>query len=78
MNKVEEQLDKVDGRLDKADGRLDKADGRLDRLEKQIKRTERTLKFEIVESENLILEEVSRVHRILNEHEKNNNLHNIA
>ncbi len=37
-------------------------------LQKQIKRTERNLKSEIIDSENLILDEVSRVHHILNEH----------
>lgn len=47
-------------------------------LQKQIKRTERTLRAEIVESENLILDEVSRVHTILNTHAENNKLHNIA
>lgn len=44
-------------------------------LERQIKRTERSLKAEIVESENLILDEVSRVHNILNEHRENKSVH---
>ncbi len=44
-------------------------------LERQIKRTERSLKAEIVESENLILDEVSRVHNILNEHRADKSVH---
>ena len=44
-------------------------------LQMQIKRTERSLKAEIVESENLILDEVSRVHRILNEHTEDKKKH---
>ena len=44
-------------------------------LERQIKRTERSLKAEIVESENLILDEVSRVHNILNQHRADKSVH---
>lgn len=44
-------------------------------LQIQIKRTERNLKSEIIDSENLILEEVSRVHRILNEHKADKTKH---
>ena len=75
MQTINERLDKVDSRLDKVDERLDKVDTRLDNLERQIKRTERTLKAEIINSENLILDEVSRVHRILNEHAKDKTKH---
>ena len=39
-------------------------------LQMQIKRTERSLK-----AENLILDEVSRVHRILNEHTEDKKKH---
>ena len=41
---------------------------RLDGLELQLKSTERTLKNQIVKSESLILDEVERVHMILDEH----------
>lgn len=75
LQPINERLDKVDSRLDKVDERLDKVDTRLDNLERQIKRTERTLKAEIINSENLILDEVSRVHRILNEHAKDKTKH---
>ena len=75
LQPINERLDKVDSRLDKVDERLDNLDSRLDNLERQIKRTERTLKAEIIDSENLILDEVSRVHRILNEHAKDKTKH---
>ena len=44
-------------------------------LERQIGHTERSLKAEIVESENLILEEVSRVHRFLIAHIQDRSVH---
>lgn len=44
-------------------------------LQKQIKRTERNLKAEIVESENLILQEVDDVHKLLIKHENDNTKH---
>ena len=44
-------------------------------LQMQIKRTEQNLRTEIRESENLILQEVSRVHHILNDHIGNQNVH---
>ena len=72
LQPINERLDKVDSRLDKVDERLDNLDSRLDNLERQIKRTERTLKAEIID---LILDEVSRVHRILNEHAKDKTKH---
>ena len=75
LQPINERLDKVDSRLDKVDERLDNLDSRLDNLERQIKRKERTLKAEIIDSENLILDEVSRVHRILNEHAKDKTKH---
>lgn len=75
LDKVDSRLDNLDARLDKVDERLDNLDSRLDNLERQIKRTERTLKAEIINSENLILDEVSRVHRILNEHAKDKTKH---
>lgn len=75
LDKMDDRFDKIESRLDKMDDRFDGVDSRLDRLEKQIKRTERTLKAEIVESENIILEEVSRVHHILNDHIADKNVH---
>lgn len=44
-------------------------------LQMQMKCAERNLRAEIIESENLILQEVSRVHHILNDHIENRNVH---
>lgn len=44
-------------------------------LQKQLKRTEQNIKAEIVESENLVLQEVDDVHRSLIEHENNKRKH---
>lgn len=51
---------------------------RMDGLELQIKSTERMLKNEIHKSESLILDEVERVHEILNAHIADKRKHNIA
>lgn len=47
----------------------------FDGVELQIKSTERTLKNEIRKSESLILDEVERVHMILDEHIHDTNKH---
>lgn len=67
--------DMMDQKLEPIHTRLDKVDSRLDELEEQIKHTEQNLRKEIVKSENLILDEVSRVHHILNEHIADKNVH---
>lgn len=72
---MDQKLEPIHTRLDKVDSRLDKVDSRLDELEEQIKHTEQNLRKEIVKSENLILDEVSRVHHILNEHIADKNVH---
>ena len=68
LEPINERLDKVDERFDKVDERFDKVDERFNKVEKQIRRTERNLKAEIVESENLILQEVDDVHKLLDKH----------
>ena len=50
-------------------------DSRLGHVEKQLVQTEGSLRAALVESENLILEEVSRVHNILNAHRENRSIH---
>ena len=59
---------KLDAKLEPINKRLDSMDQRLDGLELQLKSTERTLKNQIVKSESLILDEVERVHGILDDH----------
>lgn len=75
LGEMGNRLDEIDNRLDKMGNRLDEVDNRLDKMEKQIKRTERNLKAEIVESENLILQEVDDVHRLLIKHENDSTKH---
>ena len=48
---------------------------RMDGLELQIKSTERVLRNEIKKSETLILDEVERVHTILDNHRHDLNAH---
>ena len=75
LDDVEHRLDDVEHRLDNMEHRLDTMEHRLDTVEQQIKHTEHSLNLKIVESENLILDEVSRVHRILEEHRQNKFVH---
>lgn len=48
---------------------------RMDGLELQIKSTERVLKNQIVKSESLVLDEVERVHMILDDHKQDTKKH---
>lgn len=48
---------------------------RIDSLELQLKSSERTLKNEIRKSESLILDEVERVHEILDKHKEDTTKH---
>lgn len=47
----------------------------LDNVEKQVKHTERVLENAIRESENLILQEVDDVHKLLIEHKNDDTKH---
>jgi uncharacterized protein YhaN len=75
LTPIANRLDKIDARLENVEHRLDDVEHRLDTVEQQIKYTEHSLNLKIVESENLILDEVSRVHRILEEHRQNKFVH---
>ncbi len=75
LDKIDARLENVEHRLDDVEHRLDDVEHRLDTVEQQIKHTEHSLNLKIVESENLILDEVSRVHRILEEHRQNKFVH---
>ena len=48
--------------------RMNNFEMRMDSVELQIKSTERNLKNQIMKSESLILDEVERVHVILDDH----------
>lgn len=55
--------------------KLNPINERLDSIELQVKSTERTLKNEIRKSETLILDEVERVHNILDKHKQDKKVH---
>jgi predicted nuclease with TOPRIM domain len=67
LDKMDERFDKVDERLDKMDERLDKMDERFDKVDEQIAK----LKF----MDEGILDEVVRVHHILEKHIHDPNAH---
>lgn len=75
LDQMESRLGHVEERLDQVESRLDQMDSRLYNVEKQLVQTEGSLRAALVESENLILEEVSRVHNILNAHRENRSIH---
>lgn len=65
MNGQIGNLEKQMGNLEK---RMDSMEIRMDGMELQIRSTERNLKNQIMRSESLILDEVERVHVILDDH----------
>ncbi len=75
LDQMDSRLDQMDSRLGHVEGRLDQMNSRLYNVEKQLVQTEGSLRAALVESENLILEEVSRVHNILNAHRENRSIH---
>ncbi len=75
LDQMDSRLDQMDSRLGHVEERLDQMDSRLGHVEKQLVQTEGSLRAALVESENLILEEVSRVHNILNAHRENRSIH---
>lgn len=72
---MDQKLEPIYSRLGHVEERLDQMDSRLYNVEKQLVQTEGSLRAALVESENLILEEVSRVHNILNAHRENRSIH---
>ena len=75
LEPIYSRLDQIESRLGHVEERLDQMDSRLYNVEKQLVQTEGSLRAALVESENLILEEVSRVHNILNAHRENRSIH---
>ena len=58
----------MEKRMDGMEKRMDSMEIRMDGMELQIRSTERNLKNQIMRSESLILDEVERVHVILDDH----------
>jgi len=69
------QMQAMNERFNGVDIQMQAMNERLDGVELQIKSTERRLKNEIRKSESLILDEVERVHMILDEHIHDTNKH---
>lgn len=69
------ELQPINERLDSIETQIQPINERLDSLELQIKQTEHVLKNEIRKSEYLILDEVERVHDILDRHKADKTVH---
>lgn len=68
MDAQEARMDDMSEQIDSMADQIKKINNRIDFLELQIKSTESNLKSEIHKSEGLILDEVERIHNILNRH----------
>ena len=62
------ESEKLDLLLSQMKAMNERMEMRMDSVELQIKSTERNLKNQIMKSESLILDEVERVHVILDDH----------
>lgn len=62
------QMQAMNGRMGGLETQMDGLEKRMDGMELQIRSTERNLKNQIMKSESLILDEVERVHVILDDH----------
>lgn len=62
------QMQAMNERMDGLENQAKTMNERMDGVELQIKSTERVLKNQIVKSESLVLDEVERVHMILENH----------
>ena len=63
-----EKLDLLIVQMQAMNGQIGNLEIRMDGMELQIRSTERNLKNQIMRSESLILDEVERVHVILDDH----------
>lgn len=63
-----EKFDLLLSQMKAMNERMNNFEMRMDSVELQIKSTERNLKNQIMKSESLILDEVERVHVILDDH----------
>ena len=68
IGNLEKQMGSMEMRMDGLEKRMDSIEIRMDGMELQIRSTERNLKNQIMRSESLILDEVERVHVILDDH----------
>lgn len=57
------------------DAKIDPINERLDKIERQIKVSEKKLTIRIDSSENILLDEIERVHEILDKHVQDTKKH---
>lgn len=65
----------MDAKLTPINERLDTIDNRIDKVEKQVKRTEKKVMNRIDATETLLLDEIERVHEILDKHVQDTKKH---
>lgn len=70
-----EKLDLILSEMRDMKSEMINANSRIDNLESQLKQTERVLKNEIRKECDLILDEVERVHSILDKHKEDKAVH---
>lgn len=70
-----EKLDLILSEIQGMKADMKNMSSRIDNVESQIKQTERVLKNEIRKESALILDEVERVHEILDKHKENKTVH---
>lgn len=71
MDRFESRMDRFEGRMDKLEGRMDKQEGKINKLESLLIKSVSELKS----MDKLILNEVERVHDILNKHIADKTVH---
>lgn len=68
LGRVETQVKATSDRLGNVETQIKATSDRMDNLQSQIKQTEHVLRNEIHKESSLVLDEVERVHHILNKH----------
>lgn len=65
----------MDAKLDPINERLDKIENRFGDIERQIKVSEKKLTIRIDSTENILLDEIERIHEILDKHVQDTKKH---
>lgn len=75
IQSMDSKIQSMDSRIQSMDSKIQSMDSRIDSLESQMKQTERTLRNEIRKECGLVLDEVERVHKILDKHKSDKTMH---
>lgn len=75
MQSMDDRMQNIESRMDNMDDKMQNMENRMDNLESQVKQTERVLKDEIQKECGLVLDEVERVHYILDKHKSDKSVH---